>query len=111
MEVLEPYGLRLAQDCFIQFGLIWQRKGRTEEVFVEPAKYLKVWTNQPDLLQQLLAEHNLRRADSLDFIDEYPRVTEPVSHPPEMYQYGELIERVLSAEGQLPEATPPPAGA
>jgi hypothetical protein len=109
LGALEPYGQALARDTFLQFGLIWQRSGKTEEVFVEPAKYLKVWTNRPSLLVHVLAESGLNRAERLAFLDEYPRVTEPVSHPPEMYRYDELIERVLRAEGELPEAAHPAA--
>ena len=110
LAALEPYGHELARDSFVQFGLIWQRSGKTEEVFVEPAKYFKVWTNRPTVLVQDLAESGLPRADSLAFLDEYPHVSEPVSHPPEMYRYEELIERVLRADGELPEAAHPTAG-
>jgi hypothetical protein len=56
---------------------------------------------------QALAEAGLKRAERLAFLDEYPRVTETVSHPPEMYRYDELIERVLGADGELPEAIHP----
>lgn len=111
LTALEPYGEALAGDGLLQFGLIWQRGDTTEEVFVEPAKYIKIWTNQPDVLKQILTEHGLNRAERLTFLDEFPRVTEPVSHPPEMYRYDELIERVLETEGELPQATPPEARA
>jgi hypothetical protein len=111
LTALEPYGGALARDGLVQCGLIWQRGGTTEEVLVEPAKYMKIWTNQPHVLKQILTEHGLSQAERLAFLDEFPRVTEPVSHPPEMYRYDELIERILRAEGDVPEATPPPAGA
>ena len=107
LRALEAYGEALARDTFVQFGLIWQRSGRTEEVFVEPAKYLKVWTNRPALLAQVLAQAGLNQAERLEFLDQYPRATEAVSHPPEMYRYEELIERVLAADGELPEAVHP----
>jgi hypothetical protein len=109
LDTLEPYGEALARDGLVQFGLIWQRSGRTEEVFVEPAKYFKVWTNHPDRLQRVLAAHGLEQAEHLDFLDEFPRITESVFHPPEMYQYDELLTRILGADDKLPEAVPPPA--
>lgn len=102
MQAVEPYGGALARDGFVQFGFIWQLDGVTDEIFVEPARYLKVWTTKQEALQSILSQHHIPRASELAFLDEYPRVTEVTYHPPEMYTYRELIERVLAADARLP---------
>jgi hypothetical protein len=104
LQVLAPFGEPLSRDGFVQFGLIWQRSGVTDEIFVEPAKYLKVWTTRRAELERVLQAHRLPRVETLAFVDEYPRVTEVSYHPPEMYSHEELIERVLAADAALPEA-------
>jgi hypothetical protein len=76
IAVFEPFVEFLQHDGFLEFGLIFQRAGRTEEVFVESVKYLKVWTNQPTVVQAVLREHALPEVMDLQFIDEFPRVSE-----------------------------------
>jgi hypothetical protein len=104
LAAVEPYGESLARDGFVQFGFIWQRAGVTDEVFVPPARYLKIWTTRQAELEGVLREHSIPRVQTLAFLDEYPLVTETTYHPPEMYTYPELIERVLAADAELPEA-------
>jgi hypothetical protein len=104
LQALIPFGEPLSRDGFVQFGLIWQRSGVTDEIFVEPAKYLKVWTTRRAELERVLQAHGLPRVESLAFVDEYPRITEMTYHPPDMYEHEELIKRVLAVDSELPEA-------
>ena len=104
LAAIEPYGEALARDGFVPFGFIWQHEGVTDEVFVAPARYLKVWTTRQPLLETVLREYRIPRVETMPFLDEYPRVTEITYHPPEMYTYRELLERVLAADAELAEA-------
>lgn len=106
LDGIEPYGDALARDAFVQFGLIWQLEGETEEVFVEPARYLKVWTSRGVDLERILRDHGIPRMETMAFIDEFPRVTDITRHPPELDTYVELIQRVRAAEEKLPILRP-----
>src|SRR5690242_13036627 len=56
--------------------------GRTEEIFVKAAKHMQVWTNRADLAEATLVTMGVPRAESLRFIDEFPRVTERLPEGP-----------------------------
>jgi hypothetical protein len=103
LTAVEPHGEALARDAFVQFGFIWQQAGVTDEIFAPPARYLKIWTTRQATLETVLRKYLIPRVKTLAFLDEYPLVTETTYHPPDMYTYPELIERVLCADAQLPE--------
>jgi hypothetical protein len=104
LAAVDPYGEALARDGFVQFAFIWQQAGVTDEIFVPPAHYLKIWTTRQAKLEAVLRTYEIPRVQTLAFLDEYPRVTETTYHAPEMYTYPELIERVLAADAGLAEA-------
>jgi hypothetical protein len=95
-----PYAESLQHDGFIEFGMIYQRGGRTEEILVTSTKHFKVWTNHGDAAQAALVELGLRKVDTLTFIDEYPRVTEAISAAP-------TASAVVSAVADSFAALPP----
>jgi hypothetical protein len=70
---------------------------------VPPAHYLKIWTTRQTALERLLREYRIPHVPTLAFLDEYPRVTDITYHPPEMYTYPELVERVIAADAELPD--------
>src|SRR5262245_8078294 len=45
LAAFEPFADSLQHDGLLEFGMIFQNQGRTEEVFVKAAKYLQIWTN------------------------------------------------------------------
>jgi hypothetical protein len=75
LKVLGKFEFELANDGFIQFGLIHQVAGKTEEVFVTPSKHFLVWTSDGESLQKVMQAHGIPEFEKLSFIDEYPRVT------------------------------------
>jgi hypothetical protein len=105
IAVFEPFVEFLQHDGFLAFGLIFQRAGRTEEVFVESVKYLKVWTNQPTAVQAVLRKHALPEVPDLRFIDEYPRVSETLQTTEGNARWPVAFEGLRQAFEQLP---PPP---
>lgn len=106
VAVFEPFVKSLQHDGFIAFGLIFHRGGRTEEVFVEFVKYLKIWTNRPTAVRAVLSRHALPEVPGLQFIDEYPRISERLATPQGDAGWPEPFDGLRDAFAQLP---PPPA--
>lgn len=50
-----------------------------DEVFITSFKYLQVWTSNKDLLVEVLEDFNLLEQEKLNFIDEFPVVSEVLS--------------------------------
>lgn len=102
-EVFLPHADVLCHEGYLGFGLMFQYQGRTEEVFVHPAKYLQVWTNQPDKAHQILSCHGLVQHPELHFIDEYPMVTEALRGPDGNSLHPALMQSVeLAFSGLTP---------
>jgi hypothetical protein len=76
LQVFEPFIDGLQNDGFLEFGMIFQQGGRTEEVFVASVKYLKVWTSQLAAVRAVLEGYSIPEVPALEFLDEYPRVSE-----------------------------------
>lgn len=76
IDVLEPYADALANDGFLEFGCMFQLLGRTEEVFVPSAKFLRIWTNKPEVATRTLESHGIHHVPDMKFIDEFPLVRE-----------------------------------
>ena len=104
IAVFEPFVELLQHDGFIEFGLIFQRAGQTEEVFVESVKYLKIWTNQPTTVQTLLQRHAIPEVPALQFIDDYPRVSESLRTAEGDARWPEAFEGLRDAFAKLPPA-------
>ena len=96
-----PYAESLQHDGFIEFGMIYQRAVRTEEILVTSTKHFKVWTNHGDAAQAALVQLGLCRIDALRFIDEYPRVTETITGAPTATA---VVSAVAASFATLPPA-------
>jgi hypothetical protein len=79
LGLLEPYAYQLAHDGLIQFGLGARTDRGITEVFVTPTKHFKVWLNDEIEFESVMQAHAIERPESLQFIDEYPRTTTPLS--------------------------------
>jgi hypothetical protein len=106
LAVLAPYADILVHDGFLEFGCMFQRSGRTEEVFVPSAKYIRIWTNKPDQAEAVLREHGIVHVPNLRFIDEFPLVRE--AQPFDGHESGwyPVVEALRSRLRALPD---PPA--
>ena len=78
LDVLAPYRESLQHDGLIEFGIMFQHLKKTEEIFVRYVKYLRIWTNRPERVGPVLARHSLREEPDLQFIDNFPRVSESI---------------------------------
>lgn len=79
LNQLDNYKTELTQDCNLEFGLIYQSDDKLEEVFVSDSKYLKVWGNNEIDFRQLMNDFKLNEISDLNFIDEFPKVVEPLT--------------------------------
>jgi hypothetical protein len=99
IAVLRPHKESLQHDGYIEFGLMFQTNGRTEEIFVKAAKHLQVWTDQGDIAESTLVSLGVPKVERLQFIDEFPRVTERLPDGP---QSSETISAIVSGFEGLP---------
>ena len=76
--VFEPFVGTLQHDGLFEFGIIFQRAGKTNEVFVRSVKYLQIWTTYPKRVRRILESHGLPEVPNLQFIDDYLRVSETI---------------------------------
>jgi hypothetical protein len=109
LAVLEPHAYHLQHDGFLEFGLVYQMAGVTEEVFVRSVKYLQVWTNHPDRAAETFAQLGLPEVPDLQFIDEYPRVSESLQTREGNAEWPDVVEQLRVAFDGLPPAEDRPA--
>jgi hypothetical protein len=101
LSLLRAHQESLQHDGFIEFGLMFQANGRTEEVFVKACKYFQIWTNLPEVAEATLESMQIPKVANLQFIDEFPRVTERILGVPHS---DETISAIVNSFQTLPPA-------
>jgi hypothetical protein len=104
LGALAPYADMLVHDGFLEFGCMFQRDGRTEEVFVPSAKFLRVWTSHPERAAQVLERHGIPHVPGLRFVDEYPLVREAQPYGGPGVGWYAVLEELRVKLHALPEA-------
>ena len=102
LRLFEPHIQALQHDGFLAFGLICQRDGVTEQVFVQPSKHLQVWTSQPAVARSVLARHRIPEVPALQVMDQYPLVRESLQTPEGNATWPLVLETVRAAFTTLP---------
>jgi hypothetical protein len=102
LRVFEPHVQALQHDGFLAFGLICERDGITEQIFVQPSKHLQVWTNQPAVARTVFARHRIPEVANLQFMDQYPLVRESLQTPEGNASWPLVLENVRAAFTTLP---------
>lgn len=103
LRLLEPHIQALQHDGLLAFGMIAQHDGRVEQVFVQPSKHLQVWTNQPDAAREVLAHHRIPEVAELQFLEQFPLVSEPLLTDDGRASWPLVLEQVRAGFGQLPK--------
>jgi hypothetical protein len=75
---LEVYKTELISDTFMEWGIIFHDTESLTEIFVSDSKYVKFWGVDIDSFRKIMSDFNLLQTDDLEFIDEYPKVREPL---------------------------------
>jgi hypothetical protein len=107
LGVFQPHASFLQHEGYLGFGMMFQYRGMTEEVFVHPAKYLQVWTNKPDSARAVFARHGLVEVPDLRFINEYPMVTEALADETGNSIYPRVLQSIEAAFDALVPILPP----
>ena len=100
--MFESHVRHLVHDGFLEFGIIFQHKGVTEEVFVPYAKYLRIWTNKPEAVRAVFKSHGIPEVPELQFIDEFPRVSNSLLDENGNVGWPPVMERLKEAFESLP---------
>ncbi len=95
MADLVEFKREIAQDTFIEIGLIFSDETKLVEVLVADSKYIKFWGVDKDSFRQIMSEFSIEENEEIAFADEYPNVRE---HLTKFYEDAlptdELIERL-----------------
>ncbi len=78
LEYLKKYEKELVGDTFMNFGLIFHSDVVLIEIFIDESKYIKFWGLDEKSFKHILQKFNLQQVDNLEFVDEYPKVREPL---------------------------------
>ncbi|URZ04039.1 hypothetical protein [Clostridium felsineum] len=76
IEVFRKYKFELTNDGYIQFGIANYDDNSLNEIFVTIFKYMTIWTNNKEQLAQTLNSFEIQQLETLQFIDEFPVVSE-----------------------------------
>ncbi len=93
IDLLGEFEFHLVNDCHLQFGF----RDESCAVLVTATKYLKVWTDKNDVLEDITREYNLLPTDDLQFIDEFPRTTISLEYNDDFYSYEDLAKHLAAA--------------
>jgi hypothetical protein len=103
LNVISPYELELTQDGFLEFGIMFHATDYFEEVFIKKSKYLRYWGTHLGKFKEIMDSFSLTQIDDLNFIDEFPLVTEPLQkHNSDTISTDDLL-RHLNDTLALPE--------
>ncbi|MEN9301638.1 MAG: hypothetical protein RL264_67 [Bacteroidota bacterium] len=78
IENLNKFRTELTKDAFLEWGIIYNDKEVLTEIFVPDSKYIKFWGVDIDGFKTIMTKFDLNQVDDLEFIDEYPKVREPL---------------------------------
>jgi len=79
LSKLAEFEIELTKDGFIEFGIICHDENLLIETFVDKTKYLKYWGIDYETFSNVMLEFGLTKIDDLNFIDEFPLATEPLT--------------------------------
>ncbi|MCR3761927.1 hypothetical protein KYB31_23430 [Clostridium felsineum] len=79
IEVFRKYKFELTNDGYLQFGIANYDDNSLNEIFVTSFKYMTIWTNNKEQLVETLNSFGIRQVENLQFIDEFPVVSEALT--------------------------------
>lgn len=93
LNKVDKYEKELSMDGYLEFGFIFQDEEVLVELFVKKAKYIQFWGRDEVAFRATMQEFDLTEVPNINFIDEYPLVTEALRlHHPELVETTELLE-------------------
>lgn len=96
LNKLDKYQQELSLDDFLEFGLMFQDDVILLELFVKKSKYIQFWGLNEVSFRTVMEEFDLPEVSGINFIDEYPLVTESLKlHKPDLIETTEML-KILS---------------
>lgn len=80
LKHIQPYRTELSQDGFLEFGFIFQDEKMLTEIFLKRPKYIQFWGTSLKPFLDIMNKFSISEIEDLNFVDEYPMVTESLSH-------------------------------
>lgn len=94
---LSPHKKMLIQEPFIEWGIIYQTEEFVTEIFVPSAKYIRFWGMDKNQFKDIMHAHDLFEKPNIEFIDQYPRVKQPLfvfdNDAPEAKEFIQILEQ------------------
>lgn len=95
LNKLELYQLEITQDGFLEVGALCKDDTMMEEIFICSPKYLQYWGVDEQRFRETMTEFQLYEMPELNFIDQYPLVTEALRlHYSEAKETSEVLEQL-----------------
>lgn len=107
LGVFEPFTEHLTHDGFLEWGIMCQYYGETEEVFVKSPKYLQIWTYDLRRARKTLERLGVPEVPELKFIDNYPFVSESLPLEGRSSGWPVVLERITASFATLHAVEPP----
>lgn len=79
LDIFSRYKFELANDGYIHFGIAYYDDTILNEIYVTNYKYFQAWTGEKLGLIETLSRFKLSEQKDLNFIDEFPVVSEALS--------------------------------
>ena len=79
LEFLTEYKAEITADTFIDIGMIFHSESELIEIFISESKYIKFWGVDQISFLKIMDNFNLKEIEGIEFVDEYPKVREPLS--------------------------------
>ncbi|URZ15348.1 hypothetical protein [Clostridium felsineum] len=96
IEVFRKYKFELTNDGYLQFGIANYNDKSLNEIFITSFKYMIIWTNNKEQLVQILNSFDIEKVENLQFIDEFPVVSEALTANEDdgIKHYSDVIEDI-----------------
>lgn len=92
---LEPYKIELCNDGFLEFGVLHHQETYLEEVFIKKSKFIQYWGMDEARFRRTMIQYDIYEVEGLNFIDEYPLVTEALRlHYPDAIETREILNQL-----------------
>lgn len=78
IDFLIKYETEIISDTFIDIGMIFHSDSELIEIFVPESKYIKFWGVDKESFLKSMKKFDLKEIDGIEFVDEYPKVREPL---------------------------------
>ena len=78
IDSIKKFKTELTEDAFLEWGIIYNDKESLTEIFIPDSKYIKFWGVDIEGFKTIMTKFDLNQIDDLEFIDEYPKVREPL---------------------------------